>query len=192
MNLLVVDCGSKKVGEIVQIVKDEHFSPQIWPFEKTPKIAKAIIISGGPHLFTNEDESKALQLQKRFAWVRNVQVPVLGICLGHQALALADGAEVYRGPERRDSDAIQLSGDHPILSGIPSGTEFAEDHCEGVTPPPSFQVLGSSADYPVEIIANDEKLQYGVQFHPEVSGEMGRRIIANFLKLVSDANSSTS
>ena len=118
MNLTIalIDCGSPKFGELAACVArheqvvvelddaNQHdFSP-----------CAATIISGGPHLFTGPNSSA---LREKFAFLANLNQPVLGICLGHQALALAAGAEVSRGEERRHGDQIRLTGNHPLFRG---------------------------------------------------------------------------
>ncbi|MFT5464947.1 MAG: GMP synthase (glutamine-hydrolyzing) [Verrucomicrobiales bacterium] len=184
---LIVDCGSAKVDNLEAIVSSEGWKTKRKHLAEIStsdlQDCLAVIISGGPLLFTDADPIAAAELRNRFVWLKSVELPIFGICLGHQALALQAGAEIQRGPERREADAIQISKPHPLLAGIESGTVFAEDHCEGVTRPDGFQILGTSAHYEVEIMTNDEAKRYGVQFHPEVSGEPGRRLIANFLRL---------
>lgn len=182
---LIVDCGSRKVDAIVEIVTNRGWETRRRPFSEVAENdfgdCQAVVISGGPHLFTTADEDQAAALRGNFAWLTAVRIPVFGICLGHQAIALDAGGEVFRGSERRESDVVRFTDDHPILAGLETGTTFAEDHCEGATLPAGFRLLGVSDHYEVEIMANDEAKHYGVQFHPEISGAPGERLIANFL-----------
>ena len=178
----LIDCGSAKFGAIAEIVGSDSVSVKLDAantFESGPM--RAMIISGGPHLFTG---SEGASLRSKFAFLERIRIPVLGICLGHQALVLEAGGDVYLGEERRTSDGIRLEQpDHPLFQGIDDGTQFAEDHCEGGTVPTGYTLLGSSAFYRNEAMANDKDRRYGVQFHPEISGEPGRRLIENFLAL---------
>lgn len=109
--------------------------------------------------------------------------PVLGICLGHQALALRDGARVYLGPARRGVEDVEPVGAHPLFAGLGPRIAFGTDHTEGVALPPRYQLLARSAAYPVEAMGDDARRRYGVQFHPEISGELGQRLIARFVAL---------
>jgi len=61
---------------------------------------------------------------------------------------------------------------------------FYENHREGISLPEGFLLLGSSLNYPVEIMASASKPLLGVQFHPEVSGMPGRILFGNFMQIV--------
>ncbi|MEM1294546.1 MAG: gamma-glutamyl-gamma-aminobutyrate hydrolase family protein [Verrucomicrobiota bacterium] len=185
---VLIDCGSSKVDELISISKslgvtmskvrlDEAKTTEFRP-------AQAMIISGGPHLFTGPEGEL---LWARFHFLTAVSMPVLGICLGHQALSMASGGAVYRGKENRSDVEIELlNPEHALFVGIPNFTKFGEDHCEGVTLPKGYSALASSRSYENEAMANDAQKRYGVQFHPEISGEMGRRLIQNFFSLAAE------
>lgn len=185
LRVLLIDCGSRKFGELCaltaacghawdRLALAEAGATADWPWD-------AILISGGPHLFT--DPAQAPALRQWFSFLERETPPVFGICLGFQAIALTAGGRIYRGPERRFADQIEFTGSHPLLAGLTSGTEFQEDHCEGVLLPPSMQRLGHSQHYPVEIGADDVRRRYGVQFHPEISSVPGLRILCNFFQI---------
>jgi len=140
--------------------------------------ADAVVISGGPHLFTAEPS-----LIDAFAFIDDLRVPTLGICLGHQAIALRAGAQVFLGPERREAETIHIVQRHPLVDALPKDVTFVADHCEGVTLPDGFVRVASSSHYENEIIACDERRLYGVQFHPEVSGDTGLTLLTSFLHL---------
>jgi GMP synthase (glutamine-hydrolysing) len=58
-----------------------------------------------------------------------------------------------------------------------------EDHCESISIPPNFKLIGSSDACVNEAMQHQTKKIYGVQFHPEVSGNHGRVIFENFVHL---------
>src|SRR5262245_47720342 len=172
MNVAVVDCGSSKCDALVALVASAGAHAESVELARAAAIqADAVVISGGPRLFTAEPS-----LIDAFAFIDALSVPVLGICLGHQAIALRAGAKVYLGVERREPELVTLARSHPLLAGLPPSVTFVADHCEGITLPEGFECLASSQHYPVEIMACDPRRLYGVQFHPEVSGAAGQTL----------------
>lgn len=185
LNLYLVDCGSPKLPDIAAVLRGAGCSLQTVALADANGIdwnpAQAVVISGGPSLFT--DPGQGPLLKEQTAFVKELTQPVLGICLGHQALGLAHGAEIYRGPACRQPMEIELLQEHLLLEGLANPSLFGEDHTEGISLPAGYTLLGRSAVYPVEIMAHDGLKRYGVQFHPEISGEPGIRLMHNFLNL---------
>jgi GMP synthase-like glutamine amidotransferase len=179
--ITVVDCGSRKVPDIVAMLARAGARPRRWPLEACDRLpaADGVVVSGGGRLFTAEPS-----LIDRFAFLDEMTVPILGICLGHQALAMRAGARVYLDVPRRGREEVEILAPHPLLAGLGRRPVFATDHTEGVGLPEGFCHLGRSAPYPVEVMADDSRCRFGVQFHPEISGEPGRRLFANFVSLV--------
>ncbi|MGI9275912.1 MAG: type 1 glutamine amidotransferase [Endozoicomonas sp.] len=191
-SVAIIDCGSSKTPNIREMVTDHNESPVTISWKQANDYdfgnCKAMIISGGPHLFT-DSEAKQQELMRHFLFLKHLQTPTLGICLGHQAIALTFGGEVYRGPERRKQDEITTALEHPLFSNLPDDALFAEDHCEGISPSGVMTVLASSEHYAVEALEISDRPFLGVQFHPEVSGNNGSILIGNFLNW---ANQNTS
>ncbi len=188
LRLALIDGGSSKVNVLAQLVDPFVRSMDRVALEKANTFdfqgVEALILSGGPHLFTGADQEG---LRARFAFLEQVSLPILGICLGHQALALDAGGEVFRGEERRDVDVIRFRApEHPLCAGLGTRAVVSEDHCEGASLPEGYRQLASSAFYPNEAMANNERRRFGVQFHPETSGPVGARLIRNFLGIAED------
>jgi GMP synthase-like glutamine amidotransferase len=185
LKVYLVDCGSPKLPEVAAVLRDAGCKLQTVHLADANQTnwsqAQAVVISGGPSLFT--DPVQGPLLKEQTAFVKELTQPVLGICLGHQALGLAHGAEVNRGPACRQPLEIELIKEHPLLDSLANPSLFGEDHTEGISLPQGYTLLGRSAVYPVEIMAHDGLKRYGVQFHPEISGEPGRRLMRNFLSL---------
>jgi GMP synthase-like glutamine amidotransferase len=185
MQIGLVDCGSRGVERIRTILSVAGAAVAIIPLPQIgatpPPGLDAVVISGGPHLFTAGETGVALV--ERFAFIDRFATPILGICLGHQAIGLRFGAQVYRGPAVRRPEPIHITAPHSLFAGIPSGAVFVEDHTEGITLPPGFSHLAESGTYPLEAMAHRSRPLYGVQFHPEVSGRVGERVLENFLEL---------
>lgn len=124
------------------------------------------------------------------------RVPVLGVCLGHQAMAVAAGGEVglATDPVHGRSCVVRHHGD-AMFEGIPSRFTAARYHSLAVTGVPDcFEVLAETDSEPQLVMAmRHRELPYvGLQFHPEsVLTPFGGRLIANLLKL-SESRSSKS
>ncbi len=181
----VIDCQSQKTPSILEMVKHEGIEPEIINWKQANefnyKTVQSIIISGGPYLFT-ESPTKHQELMAFFSFIDQINLPTLGICLGHQAIALSLGCTVYRGPERRTNDTIKIIEKHTLLEELPAEPEFAEDHCEGIIASSRIKVLASSQHYKIEAFAACDRPFLGVQFHPEVSGSNGQQLFHNFFK----------
>ena len=186
-DLCVVDCGLKN-GEILSVLRDLNCSctgikledARTYPLNQH----RGVVISGGTQLFTDMTVSESLV--RMFSFIDALSVPTLGICLGHQAIGIRHGVKAYRGPERRKEDSIKFVRHHPLTVNIQSRTAFVEDHCEGIPLPEGFTLIGFSDHYEVEIMACESKPLFGVQFHPEVSGEPGRQLFTNFVEMTRD------
>ena len=141
----------------------------------------AIVISPGPG--TPEDAGVTMELIAAAG-----EVPLLGICLGHQALAAVAGGRVLRAPApvHGKTSAIHHSGTS-VFAGLPSPFEATRYHslvAERASVPPSLEVTAWTEDGLVMGLAHRERPHHGVQFHPEsyLCAE-GRRLLACFLEL---------
>ncbi len=122
------------------------------------------------------------------------RVPVLGVCLGHQAIGEAFGAKVVRAPRLMHGKTCPVVHDRDeLFEGIPSPFTAMRYHSLVVEPhslPASLVITAMSADRTgddAEIMAMKHRDHpiYGVQFHPESIGtEHGKRLLENFLRVV--------
>jgi GMP synthase-like glutamine amidotransferase len=189
-DIFLIDCGSSRVPEIQSVVEAEGHRVRKVAMAYAAALdysgADGLIISGGACLFT--DPLDGADLQENFSFLASRHLPpVLGICLGAQALALWDGGKVFLGPPVRRLEAITLRQPHPLFNNIAErpGTviEMLEDHTEGLRLPPGWTMLADSRHYAVEAMANDRLRRYGVQFHPESTQGHGHQLIRNFLDM---------
>lgn len=119
--------------------------------------------------------------------------PVLGVCLGHQAMAIAfEGTVGQIQPVHGRGDQVSHSGDR-VFDGIPTSFRAARYHSLAVTEvPPCFDVIAHGANRPGLVMAmRHRELPYvGLQFHPEsVLTPFGTRLVANVLEQALDYRS---
>lgn len=115
-------------------------------------------------------------------------IPILGVCLGHQAVCRAFGASVtYAGRlmHGRQSE-MRLDTDCPLFAGCPESVSAARYHslaADAATLPPELKVTALADDGEIMAVQHREYPIYGVQFHPEsVMTPDGERMLRNFLK----------
>ncbi|MEQ4195941.1 aminodeoxychorismate synthase component I [Streptomyces sp. YIM 103828] len=114
------------------------------------------------------------------------RLPVLGVCLGHQGMALAHGARVGRAPEPRHgrTSAVRHDGTG-LFEGLPQPLEVVRYHSLAVTElPPELEATAWSEDGVLMALRHRTLPLWGVQFHPESIGTRdGHRLLANFRDL---------
>ena len=188
LKIIIVDCGSSKTKNIAESLATCACETQLILLDEANDFHfnafDAIVISGGPKLFT--DPFQLPELKRQFTFIANLKKPTLGICLGHQAIGLSFGSNIFMGEARRSQETIQKIQAHPLLTDLPETFLMNEDHCEGISLPAGFCLLASSDFYTVEAMACDASGFYGVQFHPEVSMQNGQVVIRNFCQIVRD------
>jgi len=118
--------------------------------------------------------------------------PMLGVCLGHQALGEVFGGTVAHAPELMHGKTSLVEHDGSgVLEGLPSPFTATRYHSLAVLPetvPDELQVTGHTASGVVMALQHRELPLFGVQFHPEsVLTEGGHRLLANWLRVCGDA-----
>ena len=141
-----------------------------------------IVLSPGPG--RPEDAGVCIPVIARFVG----QVPILGVCLGHQALAAAWGGRIVRAAEPRHGRTSLIEHDRQgLFEGLPSPLKVCRYHSLVVDEPslpPVLQVTARSEDGAVMALAHASAPVFGVQFHPESAlTPDGYRLLANFLHL---------
>ena len=178
--VLILNCGSSKIDFIEEIVDgfcDFKTVPILDFNEQDIKNYSGVIISGAPLLITEQNITPYLE---KIIWVKNTTIPVLGICFGHQLIGLTFGAFASRMREDRDWQTIEVYENCSLFDKLPTEFEMMEDHCESISIPAGFDLLATSDACVNEMMRHQKKLIYGVQFHPEVSGNSGMILFQNF------------
>ncbi|MEO6912018.1 MAG: aminodeoxychorismate/anthranilate synthase component II [Edaphobacter sp.] len=145
-----------------------------------------ILISPGP--CTPQDAGISIELIQHFA-KKGQRVPILGVCLGHQAIGAAFGGNVVRAPKLMHGKTSEIEHDgKTIFKGIPSPMTCTRYHSlivaeEGL--PEELEVSARTADgETIMALRHREFPIEGVQFHPEsVLTVYGKQIIKNFLEM---------
>lgn len=143
----------------------------------------AIILSPGPGRPADAGicEEAALKLSGK--------VPILGVCLGHQAICEAFGGVVGYAKElmHGKSSVAKLDATSPIFKGMPDQTQVARYHslaAEEEALPECLKVISRTDDGEVMAVQHTEFPTFGLQFHPEsILTPEGRTILKNFLEI---------
>jgi len=141
-----------------------------------------IVISPGPG--TPDDAGITLKVVERFTG----KVPLLGVCLGHQAIGQAFGGKVIRAPELMHGKASEICHDgKTIFAGIDDHFLAGRYHSlivEKESLPDCLEISAHTADDIIMGLRHRELKVEGVQFHPEsILTPEGKQLLANFLKL---------
>ncbi len=117
-------------------------------------------------------------------YIDRLDIPMLGICAGHQFMARHFGGEAAPG-EPPEFGAVEMTIDKAgdILADIPTPTTvWASHHDEVSVVPDSFEVLARSDACPVQVMQHKERPLFGMQFHPEVEHTVaGAQMFRNFV-----------
>lgn len=159
-----------------------HRNDQISVGQVLASKPRAIVISPGPC-----DPDKAGICLDLIA-AAGAQVPVLGVCLGHQAIGQAYGGKVVRAPVPMHGKLSAIRhGEESVFRGLPSPFQATRYHSlivERRTLPDSLRVTAETADGLIMGLAHKEHPVHGVQFHPEsIASEHGHALLQNFLRL---------
>jgi para-aminobenzoate synthetase component 2 len=167
-----------ELGATVEVRRNDRVSLEEIEHQLRPE---RIVISPGPG--TPNDAGITLDVIERFAG----KIPLLGVCLGHQAIGQAFGGKVIRAPELMHGKASEVFHDgKTIFAGINDHFLAGRYHSlivERESLPSCLEISAYTGDIIMGLRHRELKVE-GVQFHPEsILTSDGKQLLANFLKL---------
>ena len=165
----------ERLGASVRTVRNEIAAADA--FELARETNAIILISPGPG--RPEEAGCSIEL---IALAKG-EVPLFGVCLGHQAMVVEAGGEVVRAPEAVHGKASLLEHDGlGPFAGVPNPVKIGRYHSLCTPNPPARFSVHAAIDGMAMAISDRAAQQVGVQFHPEsVLTPVGQRILANVL-----------
>ena len=181
--ILIVDFGSQYTQLIARRVRELGIFCEIHPFDITNKqlvtlSPKGVILSGGPDTVTFDSAPRISDS------ILTLNVPILGICYGMQAMAEQLGGTVERSEQREFGAARVLNVcEGGLLDGLTSVLDVWMSHGDRVeTLPPGFKLSAETSNAPIAAMSDLERKYFGVQFHPEVTHTSdGKEILRKFV-----------
>lgn len=190
--ILLIDNYDSFTYNLVHYVKELGYQVKVYRNDKITLKAisklkpKKIIISPGP--CTPNEAGICIDLIRNFYH----EVPILGVCLGHQSIGQAFGAKIVKASKIMHGKTSVVSNlGSKIFKGIPKQFKATRYHSlviKNKTLPNDFKVISETKDGKIDVIMGIEHNNfpcYGLQFHPEsiASVPYGKRIIKNFLDI---------
>jgi len=173
---LVQEIGEISPAEIKVVRNDEATAEELIVLEP-----QAVVISPGPGI--PDEAGVSMDLVRAAA-----DIPLLGICLGHQALAAVHGGQVTRAAEPVHGKTSWIQHDsNGLFEGLPNPFEATRYHSlvvERESLPAGFAVEAWADDGVIMGLRDRDRLHFGVQFHPEsYLCTEGEHLLANFLRV---------
>jgi GMP synthase (glutamine-hydrolysing) len=148
------------------------------------KEIKGVIFSGGGPCL--DKKIKISRIRADISALLRFDVPIFGICLGHELIAEIFGGSIrkLRKKSINSKQKIKILKKSKIFRGLPSKIEAYEHHSRFVRDVPNvFELAATSEKDEIEALFHKEKLIFSVQFHPERMGETGEKIFENFFRI---------
>ena len=170
------------IGEVdpsIEVVRNDALSAE----ELAAKNPEAVILSPGPG--RPADAGICEEVVLKLSGI----VPILGVCLGHQAICEAFGGSVGYAKELMHGkpSLVKIDAESPLFNGLPAEVRVARYHslaADEESLPECLRVISRTNDGEVMAVQHAEFPTYGVQFHPEsILTPDGRAMIENFLAI---------
>ena len=165
------------LGASCEVVRNDHISAA----EAIKRKPKAIVLSPGP--CTPNEAGICLDVIEKAAG----RIPILGVCLGHQAIGQAYGGTIVRVTPMHGKLSAIHHDNSGVFKGLADPISVTRYHSLTVAPdrvPECLHVTARTDDGVIMGISHTEFPVHGVQFHPEsIASEQGHALLANFLSL---------
>jgi len=175
------------LGEQCRVVRNDAWTVQ----QAMDSAPDAIVLSPGPR--TPNEAGICCDLIRAAAG----RVPVLGVCLGHQAIGQVFGGDVVRAPVPMHGKVSPVRhGGTDVFAGLPTPFQATRYHSlivDTATLPDALQATAWTGDGTIMGLRHRTLPVFGVQFHPEsIASEHGHDILANFMAIARGANAPAS
>ena len=184
--ILVLDFGSQYTQLIARRLRELEVYCEILPYKASRASIEAakpagIILSGGP------DSVHRAGSPRPDPFVFEAGVPVLGICYGMQLLVALHGGQVVPAKKREYGHAdLEILAKSPLFADMPKRLQVWMSHGDGAARLDNgFRAVARTPTAPFAAVADETKLWYGVQFHPEVAHTpLGAKLLENFARRI--------
>lgn len=181
MNILFIENLSKHSAKL-QAVLCPH-TVHVCRYDNIPdstEIFDAIILSGGNVL--GALRNKNTLFAREIELIKKTEKPLLGICLGFQLLALANDGVLEQGEKKRAYESVNITEKFFLPK---QQYEFYLALRWRLIDAGQLQIIARNSEH-IQIITHPTKPHYGVCFHPELSLEIGKKLMREFLKQISE------
>lgn len=185
--ILVIDFGGqychliarsiRELNVYSEIIVSEMISERLQT-ENSRIIVKGLVLSGGP---SSVYDQNAARIDSR---ILDLDIPILGLCYGHQLIAYTLGGKVERGAKQEYGVThVTINKTVGVLKDLNRDEKVWMSHGDTVQSlPEDFEILASSKHCPIAAYRHEKKVIYGLQWHPEVTHtEHGEEMLKNFV-----------
>jgi len=170
-----------ELGADVRVVRNDEITAD----EALALKPEGIVLSPGP--CTPNEAGICMEVIKK----ANGSVPILGVCLGHQAIGQVYGGDVVRAPEPMHGKMSRMHHTgKSVFRGLNNDFNATRYHSLTIDPPSmpdSLEVTATSDDGVIQGVMHKSHPVHGVQFHPEsIASENGHALLNNFLQIARD------
>lgn len=185
--IIVIDFGGQYSHLIARRIREKNVYSEVVPCDITHKEieslsekfnVKGIILSGGPSSVHDESSPKCSRE------ILGLNIPVLGLCYGHQLIAYFSGGLVKRGRKGEYGVTVaEIEKPIGVLKGLGKKERVWMSHCDNVYKlPRGYDILAHTENTPIAAFKFRRKPVYGLQWHPEViHTENGMKMLENFI-----------